>query len=319
MKKISIVLFLIIFCCRGSFASFIQPADSAGVKSVNGKQLIEHRIEAHEGWYSIARKYGISYAALRLANKDSSDKLSVGQIILVPTDKEKNNSPGKEKNYIQDKKKENKEAVYHVVKPKETVFAIAKKYHVKANDLKKWNDLSAGGLKIGEKLIVGYKKTTVHEGNDDAIVKLTKELPLNDEIKQAHSENAKHDSSVVIIHKKNSVENNTTVDTQSVIKKSGFAPGRKEVSEQGVATWIDDENINPHKYFALHRTANIGSIIKVTNRMNKRSIFVKVVGKLPDTGDNDNVIIKISKASAEKLGVRDQRFQCALSYGVTEK
>ena len=89
--------------------------------------------------------------------------------------------------------------------------------------------------------------------------------------------------------------------------------------EQGVATWIDDENINPNKYFALHRGAPVGTIMKVTNRMNKRTVFVKVVGKLPDTGDNDNIILKISKASAEKLGVRDQRFQCDLSYGVTMK
>src|SRR4029078_8497970 len=98
-----------------------------------------------------------------------------------------------------------------------------------------------------------------------------------------------------------------------------FAKGRKEVTEEGAAAWIEDQEINPGKYFALHRTAPIGTIVKVTNRMNHRTVFVKVVGKLPDTGENENIVLKISKAAADKLGVLDARFQAQLNYGVDEK
>jgi hypothetical protein len=54
-------------------------------------------------------------------------------------------------------------------------------------------------------------------------------------------------------------------------------------------------------------------------KTNNKYVFVKVVGTLPDTGDNNDLVIKISKASAEKLGVRDSRFQSELNYGVNEK
>lgn len=294
---------------NGLIATPLQPFDSVGVKSVNGKKFIEHKIEAHEGWYSIARKYGISYSDLRIANKDSSDKLSVGQIILVPTDKGKINDPRNQKNYIldEDKTKDSGEPVYHTVKAKETLFAIAKKYHVTADEIKKWNQLSSGNLKKGDKIIVGYKKSI----EKDEIKKTeTKKEETKSEVRKTE---IRPDS----LSAKSHHENKSIPESEN--KKNAGAGTRKQVSEQGVATWIDDENINPNKYFALHRTASVGSIIKVTNRMNKRTIFVKVVGKLPDTGDNENVIIKISKASAEKLGVRDQRFQCELAYGVTEK
>lgn len=53
--------------------------------------------------------------------------------------------------------------------------------------------------------------------------------------------------------------------------------------------------------------------------MNSRAVYVKVVGKLPSTGDNDGVLIKISKAGAEKLGVLDERFQAELLYGISEQ
>ena len=94
---------------------------------------------------------------------------------------------------------------------------------------------------------------------------------------------------------------------------------RKEITESGIASWIRDDDINPNKYYALHRTAPIGTIIRVTNKMNNKYVFVKVVGTLPDTGDNNDLVIKISKASAEKLGVHDSRFQSELSYGIMEK
>ena len=97
-----------------------------------------------------------------------------------------------------------------------------------------------------------------------------------------------------------------------------FSNSRQEFNETGVAGWLEDQNSKSTKYYALHRTAPIGTIIKITNRMNSSSIYVKVVGKLPDTGDNSGLIIKLSKAGAEKLGVIDERFQAELVYGLNK-
>jgi len=52
----------------------------------------------------------------------------------------------------------------------------------------------------------------------------------------------------------------------------------------------------------------------ITNPMNNKSVAVKVVGKLPDTSENENVMIKISASAAKKLGVLDSRFLAEISY-----
>ncbi len=320
MKKVfALLVVLMIIVMEGLFATPL-PVDSVGVKQLNNKKFIEYKVEEHDGWYGIARKFGVGYADIRLANKEVDDILHIGQVILIPADKAKMNDPRNLKNYIQ---KEQEEAVYHKIKSKETLYSISKKYEVSTDDLKKWNHLQSNDLKNGDQFIVGYKKTKVKMKAEQVLAEEKKAVPaerkevIEKETPLFGAENKKgmkaDSAGLKSVH-----ENKTNADTQT-IKKSFVALTRREVSEQGVATWIDDENINPNKYFALHRTAPVGTIIKVTNRMNKRAVFVKVVGKLPDTGDNDNTVIKVSKASAEKLGVRDQRFQSELTYGINEK
>ncbi len=302
-KVIAWLIVLLIIELEGLLAGV--PVDSTGVKWVNGNKFTEYKVEEHEGWFAIARKCGVSYGDLRIANKELTDTLHIGQVILIP------NAKKKVADIINPKSaaaKDKGEPVYYTVKQKETLYAISKKYHVSANEIKTWNQLTTKDLKKGQQLIVGYKKAK--QVSDVAKVE-EKKPEKKEEVGKSEVKSSDLRTDTIAREKK-------SVDGQ-VDAKLLFAKNRKAVEEQGVATWIDDENINPNKYFALHRSAPTGTIIKVMNRMNKRSVFVKVVGKLPDTGDNENIIIKISKASAEKLGVRDQRFQAELAYGVSEK
>lgn len=46
--------------------------------------------------------------------------------------------------------------VYHTVQAQETLYALSKKYKVKVEEIQAWNNLSGSGIKIGQKLIVGY-------------------------------------------------------------------------------------------------------------------------------------------------------------------
>ncbi|MBK7970759.1 MAG: hypothetical protein IPK08_18575 [Bacteroidetes bacterium] len=91
-----------------------------------------------------------------------------------------------------------------------------------------------------------------------------------------------------------------------------------QVTETGIASWIQDGQVNQDKYYGLHRTAPIGTIMKVTNRMNNQFVYVKIVGVLPDTGDNDNVIIKVSQAVSNKLNALDAHYQVEVSYGLMQ-
>ncbi len=64
----------------------------------------------------------------------------------------------------------------------------------------------------------------------------------------------------------------------------------------------------------LHRTAKVGSVMKIRNEMNGMEIYARVVGKLPATGDNNKLLIKISKAAFEQLRAVDARFPVEISY-----
>jgi peptidoglycan endopeptidase LytF len=55
------------------------------------------------------------------------------------------------------------------------------------------------------------------------------------------------------------------------------------VEEKGTAIWIADPDLDPTKMLVLHRTAPVGTIIKVTNPMSNRSAFAKLLVNLQRT------------------------------------
>jgi LysM repeat protein len=46
------------------------------------------------------------------------------------------------------------QVIHHIVKSKETVFSIAKKYGVSPSQLDKWNQLDDKPIQIGQKLVI---------------------------------------------------------------------------------------------------------------------------------------------------------------------
>lgn len=46
---------------------------------------------------------------------------------------------------------------YHTVEAKETLYGISKKYQVTVEQIQKWNNLADTGIRIGQRLIVGYQ------------------------------------------------------------------------------------------------------------------------------------------------------------------
>ena len=91
--------------------------------------------------------------------------------------------------------------------------------------------------------------------------------------------------------------------------QSGFS----KIIEEGSARKIEDV-VETQKYLALHRSLPIGSMIEVRNLMNNQKIFVRVVGKLPETGLNKNVLVRLTPICFERLGVIDPMTRVELSY-----
>jgi len=58
----------------------------------------------------------------------------------------------------------------------------------------------------------------------------------------------------------------------------------------------------------LYNYADMGSIVKVTNLMSKETIYVKIIGKVPASDNEKDVILKVSSEAANKLKVSEDKF-----------
>ncbi|HEY4335575.1 MAG TPA: LysM peptidoglycan-binding domain-containing protein [Puia sp.] len=68
------------------------------------------------------------------------------------------------------------------------------------------------------------------------------------------------------------------------------------------------------KYYALMNNVAIGSIVKVTETATGKSVFVKVLGQLPDMKESVGLTIRISNAAAGEIAETAERFNVQVSY-----
>ena len=292
MKKINYsCLFILFFLAALGSAPHARAQDTpSGAK---GKTW--HRIEKGDTWYSVARKFGVTYADLRQANPTAEETLHPGDSLRVPATVVLPKPVIKEKT--------------HVVRRGETLSSIASRYGVKVQQLVDWNHLGSKSIQAGKKLIVG-RETVAPKTAQVA------PAPAPARRDSVSPPSPRNDTATATASRDSGMTKKQVTASRDKSKETTFSKGREEVSEEGAVAWIQDPEISPGKYFALHRTAPTGTIIRVTNKMNRRIVFVKVVGRLPDTGDNGGILMKISKAAAEKLGVIDSKFQAELSWGI---
>jgi len=306
-----------------------SPADTLRHKKVNGIQVRLYKVKAKETWSSISRKNKVSVAFLMTVN-NGIDNLKVGQIINIPVEEGSLRSEiptttvQPEDHAITSKYRV---PVHHTIKKGETLYKISKFYNQPLDQLKSWNQLQGNELKVGQKLVVNYiyqyrkAAETENIGNSaeqpDPAVKsqASIDVKLPETQESAVSQPAEK---LVASTENNPVGYYDDRLLSGSVSKSSTGRMIRQMNETGVASWIMDGEVNQNKYYALHRYAPVGTIVKVTNRMNGKYVFVKVVGLLPDTGDNKNLIIKISQAASNKINVLDSRFQAELSYGITE-
>ena len=238
-----------------------------------------HRVKKSETLYSISQKYQISVEQIKQWNNLTGNALAEGQQLVV-ADPQKH-TPIQEKLISSSQAKSiHQNYRIHLVKEKETLFSIAQTYQVSVSEIKKWNRMRDNSLNPGQKLIIGVGE------KDNSTLDTSKPLVAETTIKVTKKESETPD--LVIL------------DPDQIV-------------EEGLAEVIDQYS-DTRKYLALHRTAPVGTIIQIKNEMNDMRVFVRVVGNLPDTGNNEKLLIKISKAAYKRLGAIDARFLVVLSY-----
>ncbi|MDX2305047.1 MAG: LysM peptidoglycan-binding domain-containing protein [Microscillaceae bacterium] len=89
------------------------------------------------------------------------------------------------------------------------------------------------------------------------------------------------------------------------------AQAQSKFYERGLAEIIPDGQ-KTGKNLALHRSLPVGKKIGVRNPVNGRVITIEIVGRLPDTGANEKIILKVSEAAYRQLLASGRRFAVEL-------
>ena len=273
-----------------------------------------HTVAAGETLYSIATKYSISVDALKKANPGLSSSISVGQTLNLPA-KAGSTAAATKPATTTTTAPVNKETIEHKVASGETLYSIAKKYNVSVEDIKKANP-GIGALKVGQVVKVEGAETaatatttttTAKPATTTAAPATTTATTTTTTTKPATT-NVEADT-IQLQQDKVRLETMTQTPPTKTVPATDF----KKITENGYADIMPDNQDTP-KYLAYHKTAPVGTIIQLLNESNGIKVYVRVVGKLTDTGIDGKTIIRISKKAYERLGGTGARFSASLMY-----
>ncbi len=290
---IIIVFFLI------ASVGFAQ-TDSLGIEKQGDKVFVVHKVLSKQTLFSLAKRYKTTVTEINNANPALANGLQIGQTLKIPFG-----------GTLSVKEKPVKQTVttekIHKVAAGETLFAIAKQYGVSISELKTWNDMTSNSLSLGQELTVKVK-TEVAADAPKTFATSKVSVKVKAQPESGKKKDTTQPAVVPLVVR-------DTAKAQAVVVPEPEDYGGKTLKPfevEGLAEVIDEEEPST-KFFALHRTAKVGTVIKVKNLMNDLTVYVRVVGSMPNVTD-EKVIIKLNQKAYDHLKAIDKRFRVQLSY-----
>lgn len=234
--------------------------------------------------------------------------------------------------------------IQHPVKPRQTLFSVAKFYGLSLEELYEFNPIFQQDpvLHIGQKIripvpniaIQRYKTKDFVWAKNASIYYIVQPSDNLYQISKRYF-NMPVDSVV----KRNRMKTNTIEPGQRIHmgwlttegiplewrknskptahdvlrdRYSEQRPKYKEVNSQGICSWNQDSREKGDLY-ALHREAAIGTVVAVTNPANKNTVFAKVIGRIPPNYEN-SVEVVLSPAAARRVGATKPEFMSRLKF-----
>jgi LysM repeat protein len=249
-------------------SSFLISKDSLYL-TVNdaGQKIIEHPIKPKQTLFSISKYYGLGLEELYEHNPSLQTNP-----VLKTGQRIKIPIPNMaiRRYKIKGFVAAKNVPIYYVVQDGETLYQICKvHFGMPVDSISKRNNLKNNSIRPGQLILMGWM------GTEGVPAKWRKGKPAA-----------------------------TTKDLKTVFEKEKTK--HKEVSASGVCVWQKDSNEKGDLY-ALHHEAAIGTSIAVTNPMTKKSVFAKVIGRIP-VGYDKNTEIVLSPAAARAIGAKDPKF-----------
>ncbi len=320
-KYLPLTVFLLL-----SITGFAHEWDSIRLETKRGNQFIIHQVDPGETVYSLAKRYDVDPRDISRINRLIDNDIKIGQFLEIPYGSFEI------------------EGKTHTVRQGESLYSISRRYGVSVEDIRRWNRLRSNAISVGQELIIEGKEVSNDEIKTVAEVDSEEPVPNYDHYVQTgetiESIADKFNTTTDSIKKWNGLASEDLeigqklslpfeIDEDSLAKvtkldgykttrygskmRSKGEGGITEVFEEGVARKIDTQ-IETDKYLALHRNLRMGSVMQVKNLMNNKTIYVRVVGKLPDTGLNDNVMVRLTPIAFDRLGIVDDKALVEINY-----
>lgn len=239
------------------------------------EKTFHHTLEKGQTLYSLAKFYGLHVYELFQYNPGLTEKnVKLGSEVTVPIPNVA----------IKRYKTEYFDPSTHVpicykVQKGDNMFKLAKRLlRMPIDSLMKRNQMESPVLKVGQVLQLGWMSM-------EGIPKRVNRGPVGPGW-----------------HKSNAYRNRFYNSAQV-----------KRVYEQtGAASW--QKGKQQSALFALHRTAPLHSYIAVTNPMTRRTVYAKVMGRIPPSQYDNNVVVVLSSQVVSMLRAKDKRFYVQLKH-----
>jgi LysM repeat protein len=281
------------------------PADSIGQEMRGGQRFVRHRVAQGETMFALSRRYKVTVDQITAANPQLKSGLGIGEVVLIPRPSAGPKAAPALAAAARVPALATAAAVpeRYTVGKGETLFGIARRFNLAPAELILLNHLPAGGgVRVGQEIMLraadGSAPATaaapaaavpasptpkINPAAPAQVATVTPATPAERREEAAEAKGPTHASELVT---------------------------RK--TDVGIAASIPNNGTD--KYLALHKTAPVGTIMQVKNQMNGMSVFVRVIGPLPDTGENENVLVRLSPRAVQKLGTTDAKFRVETSY-----
>lgn len=274
-------------------------------KGSNGLYL-EHSVAAKEGLYSIGRLYNVHPRHLASYNNwDLSKGLAIGQLIQVPLTDTNFNLQAQRGT-----------PVYYVTGQGEGLFRVSQlSKKLTAEKLRQWNGLKSDNIAAGQYLVIGYLISDEWAKNKPEVVankpetkepvkpeepKVVQEKPAVETPKPVTTEQVKADPKPV----------------QSTPQRSGAEGYFKAFFEQQIKLQpvSKQQTVNASifktlsgwqdgKFYLLMDNVLPGTIVKLSNPENGKTVYAKVLGEMAGIKLNQGLDIRISNAASSVLEI----------------
>lgn len=338
--------YLACYCCCVAISVSAQRADSLFAEQAETGWVLAHKVKPGETLFALARRFHVPPSILAETNDmNYQTSLKIGQTVIVPVAAYNQLTERPEGNDFR--------ALWYRVQDEQELRKIARRTGVSQKTVQQWNKLHDVVLTPRKALLIGwvrYDATETAPAKGELSVPIKEHFPdrkptkADQEAAEKLVSQRRPDRDTIyltgrtehILEKPVNIKKQAIADTgkptvattnsqttEARIEDTDAArmyqqqqdSRSKKVNEKGSAAFYPAGQLAGHTlFYALHNSAPKGTVIMVHNPGTDKHVFVKVLGKMPNTRLYHNCIIGISEKARQELGADTEKVWCELSY-----